>query len=158
MAILKKILNVLSNIGLVLLVIYALVASPLLGGYHPVVILTGSMNPSYKAGTIVYYKKVEEQNLKVGDAITFKNNANTTITHRINSIDDGIYETKGDANKTPDVEKITYQNILGRVSKLTIPILGYYIWFMNNHLYTVAIILFLVITDCLIEVITKKIN
>lgn len=158
MAILKKGINLLSNIGLLALILYALVASPLIVGYHPVVILTGSMSPTYKVGTIVYYKQVEESKLKVGDAITFKNNADATVTHRLNKIEDGLYETKGDANVTPDVEKIAYQNILGKVASVTIPLLGYYICFINNHLYIVAIILLIIIIDFLLEIFNKKGN
>lgn len=156
MAILRKVVSFLSNISLILLLIYAFVASPLIFDYHPVVILSGSMEPAYMTGSIIYYKKTHQEKLRVGDAITFKNAQETTITHRINAIYDDMYETKGDANDSPDIEKITYQNILGKVTKVQIPYIGHYIWFINNHKYLTILLLGIIVIDFLLEVINKK--
>lgn len=156
MAFLKKGISLLANIGFVLLLLYAIVASPLILGYHPIVVLTGSMEPTYKTGSIIYYKEIPEENLKVGDTITFKTNQEEMITHRINAIHDDKYETKGDANDSPDAEEITYQNILGKVTKVKIPYLGYYIWFINNHRYITILLLGIIVIDFLLEVIKKE--
>lgn len=156
MAILKKIVSILSDIGFILLLIYALIASPIIFGYHPVVILTGSMSPSYKVGTVVYYYKVSEDELKEGDFIAFKNRNDKVISHRINSIEGSEYITKGDANDTVDVDKVSFDNILGKITKFKIPIIGYYIWFVNQHLYVVAIFILLIFIDFLLDVKFKK--
>lgn len=158
MAILKKIVNILSNISFILLILYALVASPLLFGYHPVVILSGSMTPSYKVGDIAYYHQVSEEELKEGDVIAFKNDSDVVVAHRLNSIntESKTYETKGDANDTPDGEEITYDNILGKIMNIKIPIVGYYIWFVNKHIYVVGIMIFLIALDFIIDIVDKK--
>ena len=52
----------------------------------------------------------EENNLKVGDVITFELDDGTFVTHRINRIVNGEYETKGDANNTPDLFRVNYND------------------------------------------------
>jgi len=156
MAVLKKIINILSNIGFILLLVYALVASPIIFGYHPVVILTGSMGPKYNTGTVVYYYEVAEEELQEGDFIAFKNRNDKIITHRINSIENGEYTTKGDANETVDTYKISFDSILGKVANVKIPIIGYYIWFVNQHLYVIAMIILLIFIDFILDIIGKK--
>ena len=61
-------------------------------GHHPVVVLSGSMKPTYKVGSVIYYKKVSQKELKVGDVITFNANNNKMVSHRIANIDNGFIE------------------------------------------------------------------
>lgn len=136
MAILKRLIHILANICYILIFIYILLVAPKALGYTPLVVLTGSMEPTYKVGTILYYHSVSENNLKVGDVITFNSN-NQIVTHRINGIKNNLYETKGDANTTPDAKLVEYKNIVGKIAPIAIPILGYAINFLNSHLYVV---------------------
>ena len=108
-------------------------------GKHPVVVLSGSMEPTYKVGSVIYYKKVSEKELKDGDVITFNANNNKMVSHRIDNIDNGLIETKGDANNVSDVNKIRYENVRGKVGKLSIPYVGYYIKMVNDNLTLVVI-------------------
>ena len=90
-------------------------------GYKSFVVLTGSMEPNINVGNIIFVKKTNENDIKVGDVITYSvKNSKGTITHRIIDIveQDGkkIYKTKGDNNNTPDTDVITYENIIGTVS------------------------------------------
>lgn len=85
-------------------------------GYSSPAVLTGSMagdNPdSFEAGAFLITKKVNYEDLIVGDIIVYQGD-DKLIVHRITKINnDGSLETKGDANK--DVDKIpvtesTYQ-------------------------------------------------
>ena len=100
MAILKRVFQILSYFCYALIGIYAIICSPMLFGCRPVVVLSGSMRPTYEVGTIIYYKKVDEGQLKAGDIITYKLNS-TLVTHRIKRIENGKYVTQGDANN-PD--------------------------------------------------------
>lgn len=136
MAIFRKIIGILANICYILIFIYILLVAPKVFGYTPVVVLTGSMEPTYKVGTIVYYHSINENEIKTGDVVTFKN-GDQIVTHRINDIKNNLYETKGDANEIPDAKLVEYKNIVGKVAPISIPILGYAINFLNNHLYIV---------------------
>ncbi len=137
MELLKKMIHVLANISYVLILAYLLLVSPKIFNYTPVVILSGSMSPNYKVGTIVYYYPVESEELKIGDVIAFKFD-NQIVSHRVNDIKDNLYETKGDANNTPDAKLVEYKDIVGKIAPISIPIVGYLINFINNHLYLVC--------------------
>ena len=148
---LKKIVHWLSNICYLLIIAYAIVEIPMLFGYNPLVVLSGSMEPSYKVGSVLYYKSVEEENLKVGDVITFELKDGTFVTHRINRIVNGEYETKGDANNTPDLFKVKYENVKGKVAKVSVPFIGYYVKFINSHLYLVGFVAIILLSEFLLS-------
>ena len=87
-------------------------------GYTTFVVSSGSMQPNIQADDIIVVKKVSEEEIALGDIITFFDGTGEIITHRIAGIASvhGInyYTTKGDANNVDDVERITYDNIIGR--------------------------------------------
>lgn len=95
-------------------------------GYKPYTVLSSSMNPAYKIGDLVYAKKAEFSNIKVGDALVFKTNGQTTVTHRVIKINnqEKSFTTKGDANSIDDGKPVPYINVVG-VVKFSIPKLGY---------------------------------
>lgn len=64
MAIIKKIVHVLACITYIFIFIYALISAPILFKYKPVVVLSGSMEPTFKTGSIIYYKWIEPELLK----------------------------------------------------------------------------------------------
>ena len=67
--------------------------------------------------------------------------------HRIANIDNGFIETKGDANKVSDVNKIRYENVRGKVGKLSIPYVGYYIKTVNDNLTLVVIVTIIILVS-----------
>lgn len=146
MGIIRKIVHILSNIIYVLITVYLVICIPMIFGHTPVVVLSGSMEPTYKVGSVIYYKKVSEKELKEEDVITF-NVDNKTISHRIVSIDNGLIETKGDANNTSDVHKIRYKNIKGKVGNISIPYIGYYIKIVNDNLTLVVIVTVIILVS-----------
>ena len=146
MDIIRKIVHILANIIYVLITVYLVICIPMIFGHNPVVVLSGSMEPTYKVGSIIYYKKVSEKELKEEDVITF-NVDNKTISHRIASIDNGLIETKGDANNTSDVHKIRYENIKGKVGNISIPYVGYYIKIVNDNLTLVVIVTVIILVS-----------
>ena len=84
-------------------------------GYKVFVVISGSMEPNIHVGDIVITKNVDEENIKIGDVITF-NNDKYTITHRVIDIiqdDEIFYKTKGDHNSVADKDLIKYNNIEG---------------------------------------------
>ena len=88
--------------------------------YQPIAILSNSMNPIFKRGDIVIYKR--EENILPGDIIVFKYESQI-IAHRVVSINE-YYITKGDANNTVDYIKIKKEDIQG-VYQFHIKYLGY---------------------------------
>lgn len=103
---------------------------PLFGAY---VVVTKSMIPTIKVNDAVVVKRVDEDNINIGDVITFssKNSYYTgkAITHRIvrkKKMEDGsyLYETKGDNNALADESLVDVESIYGKVV-LKIPKVGY---------------------------------
>lgn len=91
-------------------------------------VLTESMTPKIPAGSLVTTKEVNPKNLKVGDAITFSEEDQTILTHRIVKIvenDDGSlkFQTKGDANNIEDPGFVESSEIKGQYV-FHIPFLG----------------------------------
>ena len=122
MKIIKKIINVLTTliivVGGIFLVLY-------LFGIVPYVILSGSMEPTIKTGSLCFInKKVDVQEIKKKDVIAFKLDDGTLVTHRVDKINkDGII-TKGDNNKRVDDGVVTANNYVGK-NIFWIPKVGY---------------------------------
>lgn len=149
MAILKKIIHILSYACYLLIILYAIVCIPCIFKYKPLIVLSGSMEPTYDVGSIIYYKHVDESKLKIDDVITFESFDGELVTHRIYSMEDNYYITKGDANEIPDPGRVSYENIKGKVHKKSIPYIGYYVKFINEHKFTIVIVVILLILEYL---------
>lgn len=124
---LKKICGFLSGIILIVLALLAgILIIPKLMGYEEMAVLTGSMEPEYPVGSLIYVKETEPENLQVGDVITYRLSGDTVVTHRIVEIDtEGqTVTTKGDANETNDGQPIPYASIVGK-AEFKVPYLGF---------------------------------
>lgn len=129
---LKKILNVISTILVAIVVVLALL---LVGarfiGLNVYTVLSGSMEPTYHVGSLIYVKDVDTDELKAGDVITYMLDEDTIVTHRIVDVipdetDPSIirFQTKGDANDSVDRSLVHYKNVIG-TPVFSIPKLGY---------------------------------
>ncbi|MCI9105138.1 MAG: signal peptidase I [Lachnospiraceae bacterium] len=130
MKVIRVILNILSWPVYLCIAVGLLIAAPMVAGYRPVVVLSGSMEPTYHVGSIIYYKEASFEQIAQGDPITFHSEeGGTLITHRVveKSEINREFVTKGDANKTVDPNPVSYGNVAGKTSKLTIPYAGYLI-------------------------------
>ncbi len=94
-------------------------------------VLTGSMEPAYPTGSLIYVKDVDAKDLRVNDVITFSLSPNVIATHRIVELvpdeqNPSIirYRTKGDANKDVDAALVGENNIIGKVM-FAVPKMGY---------------------------------
>lgn len=144
----KKIIKVLSKIVTVLVLIYTITVVPVIFSYHPLVVLSGSMEPTIKVGSLIYYKEKNDYN--VNDIISF-NIKGQTVTHRIVDELDDNYITKGDANESNDLNPIKKDNIKGKVSNITINYIGYYLKFLNDNKFVVFLMFLILSTDILIN-------
>lgn len=124
----KKIWNVISTVLVAIVVIIALLlVGARVFGLQVYAVLSGSMEPTYHVGSIIYVKSVDPSEIKVGDPITFVMNEQLTVaTHRVVRIDaeNSHFYTKGDANENPDAAPVHFNNLLGK-PVFTIPYLGY---------------------------------
>ena len=145
--VIKRVINILSIICYMCIIVYALVALPSLFNYKPLIVLSGSMEPTFKVGSIIYYTEVAKEDIAKGDVITFELENKTLVTHRVINIENDKYQTKGDANNSPDAEKIKFEQIKGETTNVTIPYIGYYIKYVNEHLYLVAVVVFILLLE-----------
>ena len=112
--------------ALLLLAALRLVGARLLG-LEAYAVLSGSMEPAYPTGSLIYVKAVDPETVRVGDPITFVLNEDLVVaTHRVVAIDEEnrCFTTKGDANEAADGAPVRFENLLGK-PVFCIPILGY---------------------------------
>ncbi len=128
----KKAWNIVSSILVALVVMLALL---LVGarviGLQVFTVLSGSMEPTYHTGSLIYVKKVDPHTITEGQPITFMLDENTVATHRVVGIvpdeeDPTVirFRTKGDANEAEDGALVHYKNVIG-TPIFSIPYLGY---------------------------------
>ena len=123
----KKFIKIVTDILLVIvLVMAAVLYIPRLMGLKTYKVLSGSMEPEYHVGRVVYVEKSLIDDIEVGDVITFYINDNTVVTHRVVDKDDDTesFRTKGDANEIEDGGSVAYEQVVGHVV-LDVPSRGY---------------------------------
>ena len=140
----KKIINSLIIVVLVLvicLMAFVLIqnrvqnaATPSLGPYRLYIVLSGSMEPTLQVGGMVVVKEVPASEIQTGDIITFNSGgkSNTPTTHRVIDIEEGLFQTKGDANEVADPVPVEASRIVGKVN-LHIPYAGYILNFAKKN-------------------------
>lgn len=146
----KKIIQIMYMVFLVFLlmtlvsVIYAryIQKEPIvkLGKYAILVVLTDSMEPTIEGSELILIK--EESTYQAGDIVTYRDEDNLLITHRIVEIETDTFVAKGDGNEGTD-EKMALEKIEGKVifhSKILGMFILYYLKFL-----IVAYIVFLLI-------------
>ncbi|MBQ8663625.1 MAG: signal peptidase I [Eubacterium sp.] len=134
-------------------------------------VLSGSMEPTYKTGSLMYVKDVDPMELEDGDVITYILSENTIVTHRIVDVipaGDGseelFFQTKGDANNVVDGSLVYYKNVIGK-PVFSIPGLGYLVNFIQQPpgiyiaiLFCVGLIFIVFLIDMLISDSEKQKN
>lgn len=105
------------NVILVFKTIFRPKEIPGIFGYKPLIVLSGSMSPTFNYGDLIVIKDVDKNTLEVGDIVSFKDNKKNITTHRINgisSIGKNCFKTKGDSNNTKDLGIVCYKDIEGK--------------------------------------------
>ena len=123
---LKKIWNAVRWVLVAAVVAVAmLLAGVRLVGITPYAVLSGSMEPAFPVGSMIYVKAVDPESIEVGDPITFywDKESGVIATHRVIEIDGEGFHTKGDANEGEDFNDVPYSDLIGRVSR-HYPMLG----------------------------------
>ena len=120
----KKIWDAVTSILVAVVVIMAVLLIGLrIMGFQVYNVISGSMEPTYSVGDLLYVKEVDPDSVQVGDPITFVLNENLVVaTHRVIRVD---------ANDTPDAAPVHFNNLIG-VPKFSLPGLGYVSDFVQN--------------------------
>ena len=131
----RKIYNIITTVLVAIVVVAAvLLVGAKVIGLQTYSVLSGSMEPTYHTGSLIYVKKTDPQDIKVGDPITFVLDENLTVaTHRVIKIDDPNqhFYTQGDANEYPDASPVHYKNLIGKPF-FTRPYLCYFAGYVQN--------------------------
>lgn len=135
----RKIWEGVTTILVALVVILAvLLVGVRLFGLQVFTVLSGSMEPTYHTGALIYVKEVDYKEIEPGQVITFMLDEKTIATHRVVEVvpddeDPSVlrYKTKGDANEAEDGSLVHYKNVLG-TPVFTIPYLGYLANFIQH--------------------------
>ncbi len=150
MDILKKIVHILSYFCYVIIGAYAIICIPMIFGAKPVVVLSGSMRPTYEVGTIIYYKPVPKEEIHEQDIVTYQM-GDSMVTHRVKRIENGEFITQGDNNNVEDGKPVPYNAVLGKIGGAAIPVLGYGVQFINNNFWVFAILIGLLAAEFLLS-------
>ena len=159
----KKVLNTISYLITFVVVVFAILTVGVkLLGIHVYTVLSGSMEPTYKVGSLIYVVKTNTNTLQEGDVITFKIGNSTVATHRIIEItkdeeDNKIFYTKGDQNDIRDEVPIEVNKVIGKPI-FTIPYLGYVTTFIKTRIgkiLTIVIGIILILITIFIDLITN---
>ena len=152
----KRILNIITTliVAAVVLVAISMLCAKFFGA-GTYVVQSGSMEPEYHTGSLIFDKKVDVNELKAGDVITFSIAEDMTATHRIVKVitlddtegnPDGAsdmgasslqFRTKGDANEEEDALPVDSRNVIGS-PVFQIPYLGYVINFLKTFYGKIA--------------------
>jgi signal peptidase len=118
-------------------------------GYKPLTVLSGSMDPYIKAGDMIIVKRVNPENIKVNDVITYIKDDNIFVTHRV--VEKNIKEerlafrTKGDINNVEDKNLVFSEKVVG-ISVFKIPYGGYFMQFMRSKKVLILIFFIMALT------------
>lgn len=141
-----KIKNFIFRVVYILILIYLMIFIPTFWGYKPLVVVSGSMEPTLKVGGLLYYNEEQIDNFDTGDILVFTTKDHI-VSHRIvEKVDDGFI-TKGDANYTIDNKAVNQNQILGKGTNWSIPFIGYYADFIYSHKYVLFVSVAIIVLD-----------
>lgn len=157
----KKICDFLSGVIFVFLLIMALLMFvPNLIGYKSMAVISGSMEPNIPVGSIVYAKKADFEDFKVGDVVSYRISESSMVTHRVEEIDNDArtLTTKGDANETVDGSPVEENQIVGKVA-FSVPLIGFISIYIKTPLGIAvgcAVIFVLILLNFIPDLLTKE--
>lgn len=150
----KWVNNILTTILILLFIgVAALVIStkisdgePQAFGYQIKTVLSGSMEPGIKTGSIIFVKTGGDMTrFKENDIITFMQKDDKLVTHRVTEViqngDQVMYRTKGDNNEEEDLEPVQSSNVVAEYTGITIPYVGYVADFASSKIGILSLVI-----------------
>jgi signal peptidase len=132
----RKIWNIVTTVIITEVVIFVVLLFGFrIFGLQGFTVLSGSMEPDYPTGSVIYVKEVDPNLLENHTVITYRLSGQTVATHRIIEIVEQngsrLYRTKGDANEFADGSLVSPDQIIG-TPVITIPFLGYLMTYIQS--------------------------
>lgn len=101
------------------------------------IVMSGSMEPEIKTGSLCFVNtKTEYSKIKENDIITYSI-PDSYITHRVIEVTDQGLITKGDSNSSQDFGIITEENYYGKTAG-HIPYAGYVLFYLKKYIFLLA--------------------
>lgn len=125
---------------------------PMIFDTAPLIVVSDSMTideenntGAFNKGDLIVIKKVNPDDLVVGDIITYISKEGDVITHRITEVflsDEGVrtFETKGDASPGFDYYAVKYDQIVGKYNGVRLANLGDVAMFFQTPAGVIAVI------------------
>ena len=142
----KRTAGLVSGLAVLAAVAYAIL---FVAGYRPVVVYSGSMEPTLGVGALAVVEHVPAAQVRGGDVLTFADPAQPgrLVTHRVVEVvqrpEGGLaYRTKGDANTDRDPWAIALPEDAGRLA-FDVPYVGYALWYAKTREARTALVLVL---------------
>ena len=108
---------------------------PVLAGWTPTVILSGSMEPSLRAGDVVLFDQNGADAVTPGRIVLADDpdRPGTLLSHRVRAVNaDNTLTTKGDANASDDVAPVPASSVHGQ-ARLLVPLVGRVVLWDDEH-------------------------
>ena len=96
---------------------------------------------TFDKNDFIIVKEVDEEKLQEGDIIAYQVNGKTRI-NKIFKTQQGEYTTKSNKNYYPDIEKITYNQIIGKKVAI-VPFGGIVLSILQSKITTALVLVFL---------------
>ena len=147
---------ILAVVAVIVVGLLAITVGPRVLPYQALVVRSGSMSPAIPTGSVVFYRKVAADKVKVGQVIVFDRPGQPSerVTHRVYKIATSsagrYFITKGDANGVPDDWRVPAIGT-GWVASFHVPFVGYVLADLQS---TTARLLLLLIPALLLGAIT----
>lgn len=101
------------------------------GGWTPVTITSGSMEPALSVGDVLLIADDDLDGFGQRSIVVFERD-DTLVAHRVFAVEGDVLTTKGDANASPDVQPVASEDVVG-VGRLVVPFIGRpIVWAMNG--------------------------
>lgn len=141
MTVMKKIINTITSVLVALVVTFAVMLVVVrVAGIDVYTVISGSMEPTYHVGSLIFVKPTQTSEIEVGDVITFNLSGSIPATHRVIRIDaeNSSFYTKGDSNDIEDRNPVKFSDVIG-TPVFTIPYAGYVVTFIQSAqgIYTI---------------------
>ena len=128
-----KVIKVLYNTLMTIIIILGIAFAVAFAiGIRPFIVESGSMEPTLHVGSVCFVNtKIKYEDIKVNDIIAFKSKIGMRVTHRVVSVSEDGFETKGDANESKDGPIITKDEYMGKTI-FSIPNAGVVVKFIQK--------------------------
>lgn len=160
-----SIIKMFFDLCFLIVLFYGILCVPLLADYKMYVVENENNEIHYKRGTIIYYKKVNANEIYEKDVIVYQP-AKEMIFHnvlrvinpnqeKLDSTDTEVkgyhYEVEVDSYHKDYPNHIAYDNLLGKVAPIYLPYVGYFVNFIQMNMPLFYIILGISAIDLLLS-------